>query len=153
MTEIFDWSAVVFFGGVNGVIAIRKRKKDGTWEPWQLAGGKREPFELSVEETARREAWEETGVNTRGIPFVILDHMPRVTHTYRRGKKEKHVYELFLGVLTIASCDPAALRSTDPREQVRFFSFTEYRRMKNFLGLHRRFIKKHGLVPALKKTP
>ena len=156
MAELYDWSAAVFLiiQGRDGVVAVRKRNKDGTWGPWHLAGGKREPFELAVGETARREVWEETGLNVRGIPFVILDQMPRVTHKRRHGqrKREKHFYELFFGTLTIESCDIAALRSTDPHEQVRFFTFAEYRRMKNFLGLHRRFIKKHGLVPASKKT-
>lgn len=149
MIEVFDWSVAIFVRGAGGVIGVRKRMKDGSWGPWHSPGGKREPFELSVKETASRELWEETGIRVTPDAFMILGHMPRVTLKHRRGqrKKQKHYYELFFCVVDIDGFDKKALRSLDRREEVRLFRFGEYRRMKNFQGLHRRFIQKHGLVP------
>jgi len=148
--EVFDWSAVVFVRGLDGVIAVRKRRKDGTWGPWTLAGGKREPFELSATETAQREFWEETGIRLPVSAFRVVDQIPRVTLKHRKGqrKKQKHYYELFYCIVELRTLNKSELRSLDRREEVRFFPFAEYRRMKNFLGLHRRFIQKHRLVPS-----
>jgi len=144
----YDWSVVVFVRGMRGVLAVRKRKKDGTWGPWHLPGGKREPFELSQEETARRELREETGVRIIDAPFIELDHIPRVVMKQRKGqrKRVKHYYELYLYVVDAKNVKKSELRSLDRNEEVHVFPLNEYRRMKNFQGLHRRLIQKHGLV-------
>ena len=149
MIQSFDWSVAIFMRIGGGLVAVRKRKKDGTLGPWHNPGGKREPFELSVEETASRELWEETGIKLPPSAFIVRDRIPRVTLKHRKGQraKQKHFYELYYFVIELEDYDISTLRSLDRMEQVRFFKFSEYRRMKNFLGLHRRFIQKHGLVP------
>lgn len=152
--QTYDWSVVVFVRGMRGILAVRKRRKDGTWGPWHLPGGKREPFELSQEETARRELWEETGVRIRDKAFAELDHIPRIAMKQRKGQRKrfKHHYELHLFVTDAEGMDKSELRSLDPNEEVHVFPISEYRRMRNFQGLHRRLIQKHGLVPALPKA-
>lgn len=154
VTEIFDWSAAVFIIGADGVVAVRKRARDGSWGPWHLPGGKREPYELSVKETALRELTEETGIRANAAPFKILGHTPRVTFKHRKGTKKpyKHYYELFFCAVTLEQVEASLLRSFDPYEQVRLIPFEEYRRMRDFFGLHRRFIKQYGLVPDTRKA-
>lgn len=153
MIEPFDWSVAIFTRVGDGLVAVRKRRKDGTLGPWHNPGGKREPFELSPEETASRELWEETGIKLPPSAFVVKDHIPRITLKHKKGMraKQKHYYELFYFVIELEHYDIGSLRSLDRVEHVRFFTFTEYRRMKNFLALHKRFIQKHGLVPDRKK--
>lgn len=149
MTQSFDWSVAIFMRIGGGLVAVRKRRKDGSLGPWHNPGGKREPFELSVEETASRELWEETGIKLPPSAFIVRDRIPRVTLKHQKGQrvKQKHYYELYYFVVELQDYDTTTLRSLDRMEQVRFFKFSEYRRMKNFLPLHQRFIQKHGLVP------
>ncbi|MDP3402664.1 MAG: NUDIX hydrolase [bacterium] len=153
MTQSFDWSVAIFVRIGGGLVAVRKRRKDGTLGPWHNAGGKREPYELCVEETASRELWEETGIKLPPSAFKVQDHISRSTLKYQKGQrgKQKHFYELYYFVIELQDYDVTTLRTLDPMEQVRFFKFSEYRRMKNFLPLHQRFIQKHGLVPGLAK--
>lgn len=153
MVEAFDWSVAIFVRIKGGLVAVRKRRKDGLLGPWHNPGGKREPFELSVQETASRELWEETGIKLPPSAFVVRDHVPRVTLKYKKGMraKQKHYYELFYFVIELEDYDITTLRSLDTMEQVRYFRFSEFRRMKNFLGLHKRFIQKHSLVPGVAK--
>ncbi|MES2931383.1 MAG: NUDIX hydrolase [Patescibacteria group bacterium] len=150
----FDWSVVVFVRGMRGILAVRKRKKDGTWGPWHLPGGKREPFELSQIETARRELREETRVRILEDSLTELDHIPRIAMKQRKGqrKRQKHYYELYLFAADAEVTDDTELYSIDRDEEVTVISLSTYRRMKNFMGLHRRLIQKHGLVPDQKKA-
>lgn len=151
--QTFDWSVVIFVRGMRGVLAVRKRRKDGTLGPWHLPGGKREPFELSPKETALRELREETGVRIVENSLTEVDHMPRMVMKQRRGrpKREKHYYELYLFVADAGVTDKSELCSIDRNEEVTVLSLAKYRRMKNFMGLHRRLIQKHQLVPPLQK--
>lgn len=155
MTEVFDWSVAIFIDGADGVIAVRKHARDGRWGPWHLPGGKREPYELSPQETARREVREETGIQMETEAFKVLSRVPRSTYKYRKGVKKpyKHYYGLFFCTATPEHIDAVLLRSTDTREQVRLIPFDEYRRMRGFFGLHRQFITKHGLVPKPERLP
>ncbi|MDQ1299951.1 MAG: hypothetical protein QG636_619 [Patescibacteria group bacterium] len=155
MTEPFDWSVAIFMRIGGGLVAVRKRRKDGTLGPWHNPGGKREPYELSVEETASRELWEETGIKLPPGAFKVQDRISRSTLKYQKEQriKQKHFYELYYFVIELEDYDISTLRSLDRMEEVRLFKFSEYHQMKNFLGLHRRFIQKHGLVPSpAKKT-
>jgi predicted NUDIX family NTP pyrophosphohydrolase len=55
-------------------------------KPWSIPKGLPEPTETDLEAAARRETWEETGVNVTG-PLTPLGDI-----TYRKSKKQVHCF-------------------------------------------------------------
>jgi predicted NUDIX family NTP pyrophosphohydrolase len=55
-------------------------------KPWSIPKGLPEPTETDLEAAARRETWEETGVEVTG-PLVALGSI-----TYKKSRKEVHCF-------------------------------------------------------------
>jgi predicted NUDIX family NTP pyrophosphohydrolase len=83
--------------------------------PWSIPKGEPDPEE-EVEQTARRETWEETGV--RPGELVSLGHMD-----YRKSRKRVHC---FAGP---APADATPRCASWEVDQVRFLSLAEARRL------------------------
>lgn len=64
-----------------GEILLQKRKDDGKWS---YAGGATELYE-SVEDAARRELFEETGVRAGAIELLGIFSGPHMNHVYPNG--------------------------------------------------------------------
>ena len=71
---------------------LLQRRRDGG--VWGLPGGAKELGE-SLEETARRELLEETGLTARTLSFVTLCSGPEFAHTYPSGDRIEHVAAIY----------------------------------------------------------
>jgi len=71
---------------------LLQRRRDGG--DWSLPGGAKELGE-SLEETARRELFEETGLTARTLRFVTVCSGPEFTHTYSNGDRIEHVAAIY----------------------------------------------------------
>jgi ADP-ribose pyrophosphatase YjhB (NUDIX family) len=96
---------------------------------WGLPGGYKELGE-SLEEAARRELSEETGLVARELRFLALCSGPEFTYTYPNGDRVEAVTAVYQalkveGDLRTAEGENLELRYFDVRELPRLYSLSE----------------------------
>lgn len=107
-------AGVVMVFDAAGRLLLIQRTDDGVWG---LTGGLMEPGE-TVEDTARREVWEEVGLRLDALDFVGVFSGPDMFHVYPNGDQAHPV-----AVVYTAPYPGGELRP-DPAEaqQARFFA-------------------------------
>ncbi len=83
--------ATVIVRNERGEILLQKRSDTGTWG---LPGGAMEPGE-SLEQTARRELWEETGLSADPFRLVDVVSGPELFFSYPNGDQVHTVVVLY----------------------------------------------------------
>ncbi len=76
----------------RGHRVLLQRRADG--EEWGIPGGAKELGE-SLEQTARRELLEETGLSAGSLRFLVICSGPRFVHAYPDGSRIEHVAALY----------------------------------------------------------
>ena len=99
-----------------GQVLLHQRSDNGLWG---IPGGAMEPGE-SVEATARREAWEETGLEVRSMKLFGVFSGPEFFYEYPNGDQVHNVTVAFScsayhGILTLNS-EGTCLRFFHPEE-------------------------------------
>lgn len=97
---------------------LLQRRRDGG--DWGLPGGAKEPGE-TLEETARRELFEETGLIAKSLRFLTVCSGLEFTHTYPNGNKIEHVAAIYHALEVERNMRP------DEREtlELRYFGLRE----------------------------
>jgi len=97
-----------------GRLLLIQRTDDGLWG---LTGGLMEPGE-TVEDTARREVWEEVGLRLGALEFVGVFSGPDMFHVYPNGDQAHPVSVVY------SAPHPGGELRLDPAEaqQARFFA-------------------------------
>ena len=76
----------------RGQKVLLQRRRDGG--DWGIPGGAKELGE-SLEQTARRELLEETGLSAGSLRFLAVCSGPQFVHTYPDGSRIEHVAALY----------------------------------------------------------
>jgi 8-oxo-dGTP pyrophosphatase MutT (NUDIX family) len=98
-------------GGLE-ILMIKRAEYEG--DPWSgqvaLPGGRREPDDMSLEQTAVRETWEETAIDIArdGVIIGALDEVSPRTPTVRRVIVRPYVAAVGAGVTVVESPEVAA---------------------------------------------
>lgn len=90
-----------------GRILMQQRSDNGEWA---LVGGAMELGE-SLEETARREVWEETGVEVGSLRLLTVLSGPEFFYTYPNGDQVYNVSAVFTTVIDQAEPRPDGVES------------------------------------------
>ena len=83
--------ACVIVRDADGRVLLQRRRDDRTWD---VTGGSMEPGE-TFEQTVRREAREEIGVELGALELLELYSGPEFFHTYPNGDQVYHVGAAF----------------------------------------------------------
>lgn len=113
--------ATVIVRDREGRVLLQQRMDDGTWG---LPGGAMELGE-SLDETGRREVWEETGVQVGALRFVGLLSGPEFFHTYPNGDQAYFVSAVYEGEVESGQPQGDGLES----RQATFFPLTAFPEM------------------------
>ncbi len=98
----------------EGEVLLQLRR-DGRY--WSLPGGALEPGE-SLEDAARRELLEETGLSAKGLRLLTVCSGPEYDHTYPNGDRIHNVVAIYLALGVEGELRP------DPEEglELRYFA-------------------------------
>lgn len=99
--------ATVIVRDAAGRILMQQRSDNGVWA---LVGGAMEMGE-TLEETARREVWEETGVRIDQVRLLTLLSGPEFFHTYPNGDQVYNVSAVFTAEVDGAEPRPDGVES------------------------------------------
>jgi len=113
MPLILPGAAVIITRDEGRQILLQRRRDSGAWG---LPGGYMEPGE-TLEETARREAYEETGLEVGEMSLYGVFSGPQFFHVYPNGDQVHNVTAVYL------TSDFSGEMRADPAEglEVRFF--------------------------------
>ena len=96
-------------------IALLRRVPEGEFAGgWELPGGKQEPTDLTILDTAVREAKEETGLDVDVLDFSATHVDTRLLFD---GKHQGRPYQAF-GVLATATCGDIVVNPTEHTEGI-----------------------------------
>lgn len=99
--------ATVVVRDARGQVLMQQRSDNGEWG---LPGGAMELGE-SLEETARREVWEETGVRLEELTFVTLLSGPEFFYTYPNGDPVYNVSAIYTAIVDQVEPHPDGVES------------------------------------------
>lgn len=108
---LMQCGASVIVENERGEILLQRRADDGSWG---YAGGAVELYER-VEDAARRELCEETGLEAQELELLGIFSGPEVRHTYPNGDEVSNVDHVYIcrkygGVLHAEDGEATALR-------------------------------------------
>lgn len=126
------WSAIVIADCGNGqTVLVRNPHHETPY--WKFPGGRKEPYESEARQTAIREVEEETGLLLSENHLILIQTIPRATHSLH----------IFAGrALSLETLKEIG----NDGEEVRLFPIKEVFSFPELLPDHRRILKHIGVT-------